>query len=296
MVVRSLASLYEIFPAYDPVKQLIYVLGPPTELSQSYIPADLSIYNAQTGVKVGSVPGVMPSITNVAVSDDGSYLYIAGGATGLEVKRFNTATGAVDLDWQVALPPTILSATISSLAIVTASPQTLVIAAGGQIVIYDNDQERPLTVNLNYFCCGATGLFATANRLFLTSTNYPCVQWWDFDVGGFEDGTCGLNPPELVNSNGFAWLTDGTRTATLNTPSGAGNSGQSPLTWTIDQDRTVAYAVSAGNSLQLIAVNLDTLQQTTQIAAAVTSNSGVMAMYLTDNGVRLIASGFLTAP
>ncbi len=117
----------------------------------------------------------------------------------------------------------------------------------------------------------------------------------DFDSAGMHGGSgqCGLNPPELAMSHGFVWLTDGSRTVTVNTPFGAGG-GISPSSWQIDPRRRLAYVIGPGIYLQILQIDLDTLQQTAPVQ---TSFQLPSTLYLNQDGsFRVLNSYSLIAP
>jgi hypothetical protein len=89
----------------------------------------------------------------------------------------------------------------------------------------------------------------------------------DFDARGIKSDSrqCSLNPAELVVSHGFAWLTDGARTVSVNVPYGApGSANPFSLPGLIDSARRPAYTIASRYYSQVVRVNLDTLVQTTQ--------------------------------
>jgi hypothetical protein len=300
-VVRSLGNLAKT--AYDPQKNLLYVLSAPQVIPLTPVTYDLAIYDARNGHKTGGMTGVITQLNALAVSDDGAYLYMAGGATAEEIKRYNAAAGSIDLDWQIQIPAAFLDPNITSLVTISGSPQSVIAlvqseynAVSQQTVIFDNDQPRAGANSIYLNCCYNGFPFATSNRLFFAST-WPCLQWRDFDAGGFEgsgSGQCGTNPPELQSSNGFFWLTDGTRTLNVATPPGLPGAP-----WAIDNENRVVWGgVSSANSPILeVQVNLDTLQEQMRGSLTLPYASGSPQIILARDGTpRLLTSSSLIAP
>ena len=308
LVVASTSSSPDTFSAvaaFDPTRNLLYFL---TRAQTSGQPSDLVIYDAHTGRKIGGAAAVMTYPNTMALSDDGGYLYLGGGTTGDEIRRFNIATSSVDLNWHVPTPTILSAASVGAIATVPGSPQTLVVlvslsnSGNTQIVIYDNDRPRPLTGNvyIGLGCCGYGAPLVTPNRIFLTGlTNYPCLQWMDFGDTGItaDSGECGMNPPELFQSHGFAWLTDGTNVVTVNSPYGAAaNLSTSPPIWKIDPVRRVAYTIVPGYYLQILQMDLDTLRQTTRPATFLQLSFGTTLFLGKDGGLTVTTPYWIGIP
>ena len=291
-----------VLKASDPARRLVYLLAGGNTQPPVY---DLAVQDAITGKQIAIFKAIMSSVNAAALSDDGSYFYLGGGTSGGEIKRFNTSSNAVDLDWQLPTSYLATSISISALATVTSSPETIIVVSSSQgapwaFTVYDRGQARPAAGTANLSCCGIP-LFATANRVFIVGqAPFPCLQWFDFDSGGVESfsGTCGINPPELVHRDGFAWLTDGSRTRFVGAPSGAGNAGYPGLTWLIDPQNNVAWALAAPSSLQLLRFDMATTQMTTLVLPGIQANTGGASLLLNnDVSLRiLVTPGQISAP
>ncbi len=288
--------------AYDPVKQLLYLLVPPAPPNYSPRgPFDLEVIDARTGKQIAGITRLISSAPAVAVSADGNYVYIGGGDTGLEIKRFNTNTSSIDLDFQVQGAPDIVGAHILALGVIAGAPETLAVAMGNTspggytLSIYDRDRPRPLSMPLPS-TSGAPVLLATTDKVFVVNASLPsCIAWMNFDGGGVESSTqCGANPPEMRSSHGFVWLTDGVRNAVISAPSGIGNSNQVALTWQIDPTRSAAWAISASSPILLYRVDLNTMVQTITPASYAGTFAGVLLGG--DGAVRMLSASYLTAP
>ena len=245
LVIRTLPLTS--FQVYDSVHQLVYMLVAPQTNGGG---SDLAIYDAVTGEKTGGTANIISTPQAMAVSDDGSYLYIAGGVSNLEISRFNAAQGAVDLDWQVFTPATFYGAAIAGLATITGAPESLAVLVndtnantGAILFVYDRDRPRALTGSSFLGNLYLPSMFASSSRVFINGVvSFPCLEWWNFDAAGVESASaqCGMNPPELTGSHGFQWLTDGNRTTTVSAPAGAGGL---TLSWQVDPVRRLADAV-----------------------------------------------------
>jgi len=307
--------------AYDPVLQRLYLVSPASSAGAS---ASLMAYDAVSGAQTASVPNIQSTVGPIAVSDDGQFVYIAGGANGLQVTRFNVAAGAVDLTWQVQPPPLSVTAGIEALFVASHSPQTLVVCLtyssafslsrvanateGTQIVVYDGSTPRFLTavdsgVQLNQVSPQVSispyPVFATRNRVIFENQyadEYPdgittCWEWLDFDAPGIEGGnsTCGSEPAELVHDHGVSYLTDNNRTLPIAFLNAMSENPYSPLELLVDPVHRTAWALTGG---QLTTFSLDSLQQSVTM---VPNSTGTL--YLSPGGPLLVAaSGFLPVP
>lgn len=296
--------------AYDPVLQRLYLVTPVTDSASG---ASLAIYDTVSGSQIASVPSGLTDPELIAVSDDGEFVYLTGGASGLQIVRFNVAAGAFDLGWQAALPPLAVAASIQAIFVATGSPETLIVTlsyqpglpnyrnggdqdVGGQTVIYDGAVPRFLTaldsgVQL-YSLIGAEFIwpfaaFASGNRVIfenLSVSGGACWQWLDFDSFSVEGGSsvCGPEPPELVHDHGVSYLTDGNRTLVVTFPGGAGT-GYQPILL-VDPNQRSAWSLAQGT---LTTLNLDSLAQS---ASSITSIGIPEALYRTPSGPLLVTS------
>lgn len=88
--------------------------------------------NPDTGQVDDSIP-VSDSPGRLAVSGDGQYLYVAINAKGV-VRRFHLPSHAPDLDIPVVVPS---GSTAIAIAIVPGQPQSVLVANGATLAIYD---------------------------------------------------------------------------------------------------------------------------------------------------------------
>jgi hypothetical protein len=301
----------------DPVRRRLYSVD--ARSSPNGYAFALLIYDIVSGAQIGIYPDLMEGpagSVEIAVSDDGQFVYLYCGASGTQIVRFNTVPGVVDLNWQVPLPTTWSRGSI--LAVFAAgSPQTLEVilqgtlasprggygsAAAIQTLIYDGSKPRPRTqedagIQLGFLRDSdfytPTPVFGTQNRIiFRDEFAFPvCWQWLDFDGNGIEGGSsvCGPEPAELVHDHGVSYLTDGNRSLAVDFPAG-GNFGYLPVFLT-DPVHRMAWALAYGT---LTSLNLDTLQQAVW-PVPVSPSGGNGLLYLTSQGV-LMLEGNLFMP
>ena len=311
--------------AYDPVLQRLYLVSETSRTATSQ--ASLIVYDTAAGAQIANVPNVLVNAGPITVSDDGQFVYIAGGTDGLQVVRFNVAAGAVDLSWQVALPPLSVTGAIQNIFVASHSPKTLIVtllytpafetsrnganvSEGVQTIIYDGAVPRFLTgadsgIQLAIVTGGILYLpqavFATQNRVVFRN-GFPdgvttCWEWLDFDSFGIEGGNsvCGVEPAELVHDHGVSYLTDGNRTLALTFLNvDAGNLG-SPTEFLVDPVHRSAWSLLDAQVIgQLTTFSLDTLQQTVAMLPSAFSTG---TLYLTPTGPLLVtANSFLPIP
>jgi hypothetical protein len=210
--------------ATDPGGQRIYVMN---LAGNSTIPSDLLIIDLNSGdLNSGdllqTVPGIALSVTAIAVSSDGRYVYLGSSTppTG-KILRYDTVAGAVDLQWTVDLSGAYYAATLGLFAI-PGSPESVAVWTPSQgVVIYDRDRPRLYGAVSAGFAVSDEPVFVTASRMYLPPTNGVCWRWMEYDAGGIGGGQtdcAAAPPPELVHDGGFVYLTDGAHAYVVSTP------------------------------------------------------------------------------
>ncbi len=187
--------------------------------------SDLVVLDATTGKSLSTLSGIASVVQASALSADGHYLFIADGPIGslATIRRYNTSTGAVDLQWQV--PSSTGQSTSGVVSIVTPpdSPETCIVSvASGPVMIFDRGQPRPFNIAslpAPYLYGGYPLFFASATRIYggtspAAGFGNPCWTWLDYDAFGISGGQlqCANEPPEVHHDHGVSYLSDGIRT------------------------------------------------------------------------------------
>ena len=284
-VAQTIPSTGVSAEAFDPVRQRLYLITQTTTGAVALV-----VYDTVSGAQLSAVSNLPVSPSTLAISDNGQFVYIAGGASGLEIARFNVATGMVDLDWQAALPPGDIGGMIETIFVATGAPKTLIVTLrcttsgthiGGvvqnietQTVIYDDATPRPLTqlnkglhldILLDDELFTPLAVLATHDRIIFTNyslNNVICWQWLDFDSFGIESGNavCGSEPTELVHDHGVSYLAAGNRTLAISLSAGVSESN--PPALLVDPVHRLAWSLNVFDySGSLTTLDIDSLQQ-----------------------------------
>jgi hypothetical protein len=283
--------------AYDPVQNKLYVLSRgPTSGGTT----DLTVFDPATGNVLNSLPGIPFYLHTAALSADGNYLYMAGAnAQSLaQLVRYNTATNAIDLQWQIAPVNGVAATDINAIVTPPDSPQTVIAStASGQVLIFDGNQPRAYDsisagFSTNYFNGGYPIFFASSTRIYVisnaTSTGSTCWVWLDYDAFGISGGqpSCSGEPPETQHDHGVTYLTDGTRISVISLPPPLPSSSQIAAADLTRRQAWQLLSVQFGTS-QLFGYNMDAEQF--QLLAPITLYSNTAAViYPTGNGLLLV--------
>jgi uncharacterized repeat protein (TIGR01451 family) len=121
--------------AYDPVRQRLFAALPPVGGTNL-----IGWFDPQTGVAQGTLPvGILTD--GMRVTDDGQYLYLFAGSTGL-LQRVALSTLTLDLSFT---PPQALR--VSAMAIIPGNPHALALSYwttnSGITSVFDDGVERP---------------------------------------------------------------------------------------------------------------------------------------------------------
>jgi hypothetical protein len=212
---------------FDPNRKLLYLLT----VSQFNSASDLLVFDT-TGNLLTTVSAIASGVVAAALSADGQFLYIgANSSTSGTVLRYNTSSGAVDLQWTVPVIANHTTAGIAYLATPPDSADTVIVSTNnGQVLIYDHGQSRAYDSSsagfpAAYFGNGYPVSFVGASRIYggfgpSPSGSGSCWVWMDYDVFGISGGqpTCSDQPPEVQHDSGVSYLTDGSRTFLISPP------------------------------------------------------------------------------
>jgi hypothetical protein len=288
--------------AADPAGQRLYVLSAISSNPKA-ASTTLLVFDMNTGDLVNSVANVATNGNALAISANGQYVFVADSAVPVTIRRFNTATGAIDLKWSLASSLAATALSVVSLATPPDSPETLIVSAlnqtagdyyGPTIAIFDGPHRRPHLSPQVTPALPAGTMFATADRIYImgSSNGRPCWEWLDYGRTGVTGAmtSCVGTPPDAVRDNGLTYLTDGTRVMPIAMPLtpqqvGGGHS------FVADLKRRMAFDVSSSSnsSPTLLEFDLDTQQQWTKDVYP--SYYGLATAFVTPTGSLLVLTG-----
>jgi hypothetical protein len=284
--------------AYDPNQKRLYALS---ASATTLYASDLHVFDGVTGNLLATVPGIVSNLLETAISADGQYLYLAGSQENQRpvIVRYNTAAGAVDLQWT----PTLAGGTpiyVNSLATPPDSPGTVIVSTSyGQVLIFDGDQPRPFDsiaagfpVNSGYMARFASGtrIYTAGGAGSLVVPGF-CWTWLDYDAFGISGGqpSCAAEPPETQHVSGVTYLTDGTRVYVVSTqPAMSSNSHYTPsyaADLALGQAWEFGQLIYSGEN-QLFEYNMGTEQLQLKLSFSAEGNG---KLYSAGNGAVLMA-------
>jgi hypothetical protein len=294
--------------AADPAGQRLYVLTYPSTYPMA-VPADLLVFDMNTGDLVNTVADVVTTGKALAVSANGQYVFIADSDVPATLSRYNTATGAIDLKWSLASS---LAATVISVASLTTppdSPETLIVSAlnqtageyyGPTIAIFDGPHRRPRLSPQANPSLPQGPMFATADRIYIMGygSGQPCWEWLDYGRTGVTGAmtSCVDTPPDAVHDNGLTYLTDGTRVMPIALPFTRTQSTDTHA-FVADLTRRRAFSVDSSSyySSTLLEFDLDTQRQSTK-ATYQGGYNGLATAFVTPTGSLLVLTGSALVP
>jgi DNA-binding beta-propeller fold protein YncE len=281
------------YSAADSAGTRLYLLSVPS--NDPTASAELLIFDLTTGALAATVPSIVSDPLAIAVSQDGSCVYIASGnSSGVAISRYNVSLAAVDLDWNV---PDSSSASVTGLATVAGSPQTVVALTGGVATIYDGSQPRWRTTA--YPVADEIiqpPVLATASRVYFSNQpgvafSSACWQWLDFDMTGVisAQNQCAGQPDGMLQEGVLRYLTDGQRAVGVSLPGTGVSTLTQPQVLAVDLAGGNAYA--GGISPSLTEFNLSTGAQTSRQFQF--NNTGTLpAFFVAQGGAVFVQTGY----
>jgi hypothetical protein len=285
--------------AYDPSRRRLWSLQSRFSDSSQQYEYDLVAFDAKTGDIAATISSAAKSPLALVASTDGSYLYIAERGRGVPdtIRRVNTQTGGVDLEWEFAFPDH------SSFGIlpIPGLPETVVAwSLVDGVYIFDGDRQRPKGGSLAALQFADTPAFATSSRIYLSSFNGACWRWLDFDDRGVANGSPACRPEvpkDVIRDNDLLYFTDEERAFGIAMPESPGFPAL--LRIGVDLSRRRAYSLGLNNSsgMGLMEFNLDTKQQRMLAQVFASSLRSYYAIYVDADGLLFVnGSSILRIP
>lgn len=285
--------------AADPAGQRLYVLTSSTYPVTAS--SALLVFDMNTGNLVNTVAKAASDGRVIAVSANGGYVYIADSASPVTIRRYNAASGAIDLEWTLTAPEGATSLGVLSLATPPDSPETLVVSTEAQtdtgslgitVTIYDGPHPRPLLSPPANPSLPNGPMFATAHQIFITARSGAgpaCWEWLDYNLTGVTGAmtNCVDAPPSAIDDGGLTYLTDGARVMPVALPFTLPADGANVIVADLTRRRAFWWNGTA-YSPALTRFDLDTQQQS--IVATFQPN-GLRAVFVTPAGGLLALTG-----